>query len=390
MRNVRRSERFKAIMKTTNFPWMSSGYAENAITNYIRKEMNTNNKTALVTGALGQAGFFLIELLLDRGYFVVGTERSSSNPDHGGISDFLTNLNFKLEECDITIFSDITHILNKYKIDEFYNLAGATSVVESWNNPLTVFKVNFEGVLNCLEAIRLISPKTKFFQASTSEVYGEDAPSSPQYEMTEPLPQNPYAVSKLCADQAVELYRNSYDLFCCYARLYNFASYRQGERFVGRKITKAIGKMWNIVDQNIENVIPPNSFVSSQKAFEVCLDRKLIEPIPLGNLDSEKDFSHAEDIVKGIWEMMQRKTPEDYVLGYGSTRSIREFLDVAFSEVGVHDWSKFVIIDSDLCRPAHNRLCSDISKAMRDLNWFPHITFEKMVKEMVKYDISRS
>jgi GDPmannose 4,6-dehydratase len=258
-------------------------------------------------------------------------------------------------------------LVQKYRPDEFYNAAAQSFVGASWDQPLTTCQINFDGVCNCLETIRLTSPDTKFFQFSTSEVYG-DVTTEKQNEETPARPRSPYGASKYGAESLVKVYRDSYDLFACYARCFNYESQRRGKQFVTRKITSAIAEMWHIVDENIATLVSNGAFLSNQHAFDLCLERELIKPIALGNLDAQRDWSDCRDIIYGVWLIMQQDEPKDYVLASGQTHSIKEFLETAFGFMEIYDWEKFVTIDPKFYRPADvNYLCGDASKAKKEL-----------------------
>lgn len=342
-------------------------------------------KTAIITGIRGQDGSYLSELLLDKGYKVVGLERRSSSPDYSNIEHLFDNNNFIIEQGDVTDFGSVARVLKQYKPQEFYNLAAQSFVAASWDQAVATCDINFTGPCNCMEAIRLVSPETKFFQASTSEVYG-DVITSKQNESTPARPRSPYAAAKYGAESLVKVYRESYNMFACYARSFNHESPRRGKQFVTRKITSAIGDMvkevtnhyWAEELMNYGTILP-----------EALVVDQIINPIRLGNIDAKRDWSHAKDIVRGMWLMLQQDTPDDYVFASGTTRSIRDFLSCAFECVGIHDWSSFVFIDPKLFRPAEvNLLCGDATKAREKLGWEPEISFESLVQEMMIADTS--
>ncbi len=343
-------------------------------------------KTAIITGARGQDASYLAELLLEKEYKVVGVERRSSSPDYSNIAHLLNNENYILEQGDITDFGSIARILKIHKPNEFYNLAAQSFVGASWDQPSVTCSINFDAVCNCLEAIRLHSTGVKFFQASTSEVYG-DVITNVQDENTPARPRSAYGAAKYGSESLVKVYRDSYGIFACFARSFNHESPRRGKQFVTRKITSAIGDMCKKINSEMYSLVGSDVNID-QSAFNHCLKEGIISPIHLGNLDAKRDWSHAKDIVRGMYMMLQHDMPDDFVFASGTTRSIREFLDAAFNAVGVSDWSKLVVIDQRLFRPAEvNLLCGDYSKAKAELGWEPEITFEELVQSMIERDV---
>jgi GDPmannose 4,6-dehydratase len=338
-------------------------------------------KTAIITGARGQDASYLAELLLDKDYKVVALERRVSSPDYSNIQTVIDNTNYILEQGDITDFGSLTRLIAKYKPDEFYNLAAQSFVGDSWNQSVATCEINYIGTCNCLEAIRLISPSTKFFQASTSEVYG-DVITSMQDEETPARPRSPYASSKYASESLVKVFRESYGIFACFARSFNHESPRRGKQFVTRKITSAIAEMVAASSRNYFGT-------SYQGILESALRDGVIHPLRLGNLSAARDWSHAKDIVRGMWLIMQQDKPDDYVLASGTARTIREFLDAVFAVLGtIDDWSKFVVIDPKFFRPAEvELLCGNATKARTKLEWFPEISFEELVREMLDHDL---
>ena len=232
--------------------------------------------------------------------------------------------------------------------------------------------------------------------SSTSEVVGG---STLEFQTEDEIqtPKSPYGVAKAAAEHMIKVYRDSYDFFVCFTRSFNFESKRRGEEFVTRKITKSIGDMWKILDKKsdeVEKIIAveldgkiPN-FIPTYVAFNVGMEQGWIQPIHLGNLEPKRDWSHAKDTANGMWLALQQDKPDDYVLSSGKTRSIREFLDEAFSVVGIQDWSEYVVQDPAFYRPADvHYLCGDNSKAKEKLGWEQQYTFEQLVEEMVKHDM---
>lgn len=324
-------------------------------------------KTALVTGVTGQDGSYLAELLLSRNYNVVGLYRRSSSLNFDRIAH-ISSPQFSVEEFDLTDPSDIASIIDKYKPDELYNLAAQSHVGTSFKQPTTTFEIDTVGVINLLENIRRFSPNTRFYQASTSEMFGANYTlknnDKYQNEDTMFLPQSPYAVAKMASHRMVQIYREAYNLYACSGILFNHESPRRGENFVTRKITSYIGKL-------INKVISP--------------DTKL----KLGNLQASRDWGHAKDYVYGMYLMLQQNVADDYVLSTGDTYTVQNFLEKAFELVGL-DWTNHVVIDPELYRPCEvNYLKGDSSKARSHLGWVPTVSFESLVRDMVNSDINK-
>ena len=327
------------------------------------------NKIAIVTGATGQDGSYLSELLLDKGYTVVGLRRrSSSEKGLERIQHLLNNDNFKLVEADITDSGCVNNLIAEYMPHEVYNLAAQSHVGTSFKQPSYTSQVNLQGPINFLEAIRLLSPSTKFYQASTSEMFGKNyevfADTKYQKETTPFVPQSPYAVAKLAAHEMVRIYRDSYDLFACCGILFNHESERRGENFVTRKITKWIGE-----------------FVASGQDED-------FPALRLGNLDAHRDWGHAQDYVEAMYMMLQQDEPEDYVIATSETHSVREFLTEAFNEIGITHFEPYVVIDPEFYRPCEvDWLLGHTGKAREKLGWRPKVSFQELVQRMVRSDI---
>lgn len=326
-----------------------------------------NNKTALLTGITGQDGSYLAEFLLSRGYTVVGLYRRSSSLNFDRISH-LQSSNLILEEFDLTDPSDTTNVINNYKPSELYNLAAQSHVGTSFKQPTTTFEIDTVGVINLLEGIRRWSPHTRFYQASTSEMFGSNYTvkenNKYQDEETKFLPQSPYAVAKMASHRMVQIYREAYNLYSCSGILFNHESPRRGENFVTRKITSYIGKVVNKV-------------ISSN------------EKLKLGNLDASRDWGHAKDYVYGMYLMLQQDVADDYVLSTGQTYTVRDFLNASFGLVDL-DWTNYVEVDPELYRPCEvNYLKGDSSKARKALGWTPTVSFSDLVKDMVTHDIEK-
>ena len=330
------------------------------------------NKVAIVTGATGQDGSYLSELLLDKGYTVVGLRRrSSSEKGLERIQHLLNNDNFKLVEADITDPANVCWLIQTYLPDELYNLAAQSHVGTSFQQPSYTTQVNLQGPTNFLEAIRLLSPSTKFYQASTSEMFGKNfeqmGDTKYQRETTAFVPQSPYGIAKLAAHEMVRIYRDSYGLFACCGILFNHESERRGENFVTRKITKWIGE-----------------FVESGQDQD-------FPALRLGNLDAHRDWGHAQDYVEAMYLMLQQDEPEDYVIATSETHSVREFLTEAFNEIGISDFEPYVVIDPEYYRPCEvDWLLGHTGKARKQLGWRPKISFQELVQRMVRSDIDAS
>lgn len=330
------------------------------------------NKVAIITGATGQDGSYLSELLLEKGYVVIALRRrSSSEKGLERIQHLLNNDNFKLVEADITDSGCVNNLIRDYLPTEVYNLAAQSHVGTSFKQPLYTTQVNIEGPLNFLEAIRLLSPSTKFYQASTSEMFGKNyeqmGDTKYQRETTAFVPQSPYAVAKLAAHEMVRIYRDSYGLFACCGILFNHESERRGENFVTRKITKWIGE-----------------FVASGQDED-------FPALRLGNLDAHRDWGHAQDYVEAMYMMLQQDEPEDYVIATSETHSVREFLTEAFNEINIPDFEPYVVIDPEFYRPCEvDWLLGHTGKARQQLGWRPKVSFQDLVQRMVRSDIDAS
>lgn len=324
--------------------------------------------TAIITGITGQDGSYLADRLLSENYKIIGLSRRSSTNTLSRISHLLNHPNLSIEEFDLTDPSGCMSIVNKHKPQELYNLAAMSHVATSFKQPSTTFQIDAMGVVNLLEAVRQTSPQTKFYQASTSEMFGSNYDTASdgskyQNEQTAHLPNSPYAVAKLASHRLVEIYRKAYDIFCCSGILFNHESPRRGENFVTRKITKYIA---DVVNKKIP----------------------LTQKLKLGNLDATRDWGHAKDYVKGMHLMLQQSTPQDFVLATGETRSVRDFLQLAFSYVNL-DYNDYVVVDPEFYRPCEvPYLRGDASLAQKILGWKAEIPFSQLVQEMVDYDIS--
>ena len=317
---------------------------------------------ALITGITGQDGAYLAELLLEKGYEVHGTIRRSSsiNTDRidGLISKYSDNNQLSLHYSDLLDSSSITNLLNNILPDEVYNLAAQSHVSVSFTNPIFTTQIGTLGSISILEAIRHLDKDVKFYQASSSEMFGG---SSKELLNEKSLfdAKSPYGASKVFAHEITKIYRESYDLFGVNGILFNHESPMRGETFVTRKITKAVGRI----------------HVGIQ------------ERLTLGNLDASRDWGYAKDYVKGMWQMMQYDLPDDWVLATGISKTVREFAKAAFSSVGLN-WEDYIDVSEKYFRPNEvDYLLGDATKAREKLNWEPSVNFEELVEIMVQHDI---
>jgi GDP-mannose 4,6-dehydratase len=330
-------------------------------------------KNALITGITGQDGSYLAELLLEKGYQVYGIMRRKSVVDYGNVEHIKDKIKFIY--ADMT---DIISLINAIKIsqaDEVYNLAAQSFVATSWEQPLATADIDAVGVTNMLEAIRTIKPSARFYQASTSEMFGL-VQEIPQKETTPFYPRSPYGVAKLYGHWITKNYRESYGLYACSGILFNHESERRGKEFVTRKITDAVARIKLGVQEYLE----------------------------LGNMDSKRDWGHSKDYVKAMWLLLQQETPDDYVIATNETRTVREFVEIAFKHVGITvTWQgegvnetgidsitgkTIVKINPKFFRPAEvDILLGDPSKAEKALDWVREISFAELVERMVKNDM---
>jgi GDPmannose 4,6-dehydratase len=314
-------------------------------------------KTALITGINGMDGSHLADFLLEKGYKVYGVERRSSSKNRINTKHLEGKITFL--QGDITDQNSLFRCLKESNPDEVYNLAAQSFVGESWNTPEHTSEVTGLGVLRILEAIREFNPKIRFYQASSSEMFGRMV-ENPSNENTPFYPRSPYGVAKLYGHWITKNYRESYDIFACSGILFNHESERRGIDFVTRKISDGVAR----------------------------IKLGLADHISLGNLDAKRDWGYAPDYIEVMWLMLQQDTPDDYVIATGDTRSIREFLDEAFKCVGIEDWEPYIKIDPQFMRPAEvDVLRGDYSKAKLQLGWEPKTNFNKLVKIMIDNDI---
>ena len=320
-------------------------------------------KKAIITGITGQDGSYLAELLLEKGYEIHGIIRRSSSfnterIDHLYKDPHINDVKMFLHYGDLSDSSNLSRLLEKIEPDEIYNLAAQSHVRVSFDMPEYTADVVGLGTIRILDAIKETQIKTKFYQASTSELYGKVV-ETPQTEKTPFYPRSPYACAKLYSYWITVNYRESYDMYACNGILFNHESPRRGETFVTKKITHAIAKILN----------------------------KEQDKLYLGNLDSKRDWGYAKDYVEAMWLMLQQEKADDYVIATGETHSVREFLDEAFGLVGL-DWKKYVEIDPRYYRPAEvDLLLGNPAKAKEKLGWTPKTTFKELVKIMLEYDL---
>ncbi len=317
-------------------------------------------KRALITGITGQDGSYLAELLLSKGYKVFGTVRRLSTPNIENIGHIQEKV--ELLSADLLDQSSMMQALTESEPDEVYNLAAQSFVKTSFDQPVLTGEFTGIGVTRVLEAIRTVNKKIKFYQASSSEMFGK-VTETPQKETTRFYPRSPYGVAKVYAHYITLNYRESYDMFACSGILFNHESPRRGIEFVTRKISNAVARIK----------------LGKQKKLE------------LGNMDSKRDWGFAGDYVEAMWLMLQQKSPDDYVVATGESHSIKEFAELAFKEVGISDWEKYVISNHPKhLRPAEvDYLIGDSSKAQKELKWKPKTSFKQLVAMMVKSDLER-
>lgn len=313
-------------------------------------------KRALITGISGQDGSYLAELLLEKGYEVHGLVRRSSTFNTGRIDHVRDQL--KLHYGDLVDSTSLHTVVRTVQPDEVYNLAAQSHVRVSFEMPEYTQDVTGAGVGRLLEAIRLSGKPTKFYQASSSELYGKVV-ETPQTETTPFHPRSPYAAAKAYGFYLTQNYREAYGMFACNGLLFNHESPRRGENFVTRKITRAVGRIVAGIEKKVS----------------------------LGNLDAKRDWGFAGDYVRAMWLMLQQERPEDYVVATGETHSVKEFLALAFGRVNL-DWKDFVDLDPRQIRPAEvDLLLGDASKARQDFGWKPEVSFQGLVEMMVDADV---
>jgi len=316
-------------------------------------------KKALITGITGQDGSYLAELLLEKGYEVYGLVRRTSTSNLSRINHLQDRLHFV--PGDLMDQQSLITALYDIQPDEVYNLAAQSFVPASWSQPVLTGEITALGATRMLEAIRGVKPNARFYQASSSEMFG-NIQESPQNERTPFYPRSPYAVAKVYSHWITVNYRESYGLFACSGILFNHESPRRGLEFVTRKITNSVARIR----------------LGKQKELR------------LGNLDVHRDWGYAGDYVEAMWLMLQQEQPDDYVVGMGTSHSVRELVELAFRHAGIDGHEKYVVRDEKLFRPAEvNRLTAESSKARRMLGWQPKVTFEDLIAMMVRSDLEQ-
>ncbi len=314
--------------------------------------------TALITGVTGQDGSYLAEFLLEKGYDVIGIVRRTSHDSYERIGHLLESI--RIVPADLLDQHSLTSVIRDVKPDEIYNLAAQSFVPTSWNQPVLTGEFTALGVTRILEAVRLAHPAARFYQASSSEMFGK-VQESPQTESTPFYPRSPYGVAKVYGHWITVNYRESYDLYAVSGILFNHESPRRGLEFVTRKVTDAVAR----------------------------IKRGLAKELRLGNLDARRDWGYAGDYVDAMWRMLQQREPDDYVVGTGVMHSVRDLVEIAFEHAGL-DWQDFVKVDPSLVRPAEvEHLQADRGKAEKVLGWKPTVSFEELVRMMVDADVAR-
>jgi GDPmannose 4,6-dehydratase len=315
-------------------------------------------KRALITGITGQDGSYLAELLLEKGYEVFGVIRRLSAPNVWRIEHLLDRMT--LVTADLLDQLSLIKVVEQVQPHEFYNLGAMSFVPASWDQPLLTGEFNAQGVTRCLEAIRQVDTKIRFYQASSSEMFGK-VREVPQNELTPFHPRSPYGVSKAYGHYITINYRESYDLFACCGILFNHESPRRGLEFVTRKVTDGVARI------------------------KLGLSKEL----RMGNLDAQRDWGFAGDYVRAMWLMLQQDQPDDYVVSMGVCHSVRELIQIAFGHVGL-DWQQHVVVDPKFLRPAEvDHLIGDPAKAKAKLGWEPTVDFPGLVRMMVDADLAR-
>jgi GDPmannose 4,6-dehydratase len=316
------------------------------------------SKRALITGITGQDGSYLAELLLDKGYEVYGVVRRASATNYWRLEHVLDRVHLK--PADLLDQLSLIRVIDEVQPTEFYNLAAMSFVPASWDQPMLTGEYNAQGVTRALEAVRQVNPAIRFYQASSSEMFGK-VREVPQTELTPFYPRSPYGVSKVFAHYITVNYRESYDLFAVSGILFNHESPRRGLEFVTRKVTDGVAR----------------------------IKLGLAETLSLGNLDAQRDWGFAGDYVRAMWLMLQQDRADDYVIATGESQSVRRLVELAFGHAGL-DWEKYVRIDPRFLRPAEvDHLVGDASKARQALGWKPEVDFEALVRMMVDADIER-
>jgi GDPmannose 4,6-dehydratase len=315
-------------------------------------------RRALITGITGQDGSYLAELLVGKGYEVVGMIRRSSAPNTWRIEHLLDRITLK--PADLLDQLSLLRLIDEVRPHELYNLAAMSFVPASWDQPMLTGEFNSQGVTRLLDAIRRVDPSIRFYQASSSEMFGK-VREVPQSELTPFYPRSPYGVSKVFAHYITVNYRESYRLFAVSGMLFNHESPRRGLEFVTRKVSDGVAR----------------------------IKLGLKDSLAMGNLDAHRDWGFAGDYVRAMWLMLQQERPDDFVVATGVSHSVRELVEIAFARVGL-DWQKFVRVDQALLRPAEvDHLLGDATKARTQLGWAPDVNFRQLVEMMVDEDVRR-
>ncbi len=315
-------------------------------------------KRALITGITGQDGSYLAELLLDNGYEVVGMVRRSSAPNLWRIQHIVDRLTLK--PADLLDQLSLLRLIDDVRPHELYNLAAMSFVPASWDQPMLTGEFNAQGVTRMLDAVRRVDPSIRFYQASSSEMFGK-VRQVPQTELTPFYPRSPYGVSKVFAHYITVNYRESYNLFAVSGMLFNHESPRRGLEFVTRKVTDGVAR----------------------------IKLGLAKTLSIGNLDAHRDWGFAGDYVRAMWLMLQQDLPDDYVIATGVSHSVRDLIGIAFAHAGL-EWQAHVRVDPALMRPAEvEHLLGDASKARAELGWTPKVGFRQLVEMMVDADLER-
>jgi len=320
-----------------------------------------NTKAALITGITGQDGSYLAEFLLEKGYEVAGLIRRSATPNLENIEHILGDI--RLMDGDLLDQSSINRAFSLFRPDEVYNLASQSFVGSSWDMPIYMGGVAGLGAARVLEACRATNPDTKFYQASSSEMFGSSPP--PQDELTPFHPRSPYGVAKVYAHLITQNYRESYGMYACSGILFNHESPRRGHEFVTRKIAKGVAMVYHV----------PGGPVPK---------------IKLGNIRAKRDWGHAKDYVRAMWLMMNHREPLDLVIGTGVEHSVEQFVQKAFECIGITNYYDYIEIDENFMRPAEvEHLVADYDAAKQELGWNPLISFDSLVSQMVRSEIDR-
>ncbi|WP_458120264.1 GDP-mannose 4,6-dehydratase [Paenibacillus sp. Z6-24] len=315
-------------------------------------------KNALITGVTGQDGSYLAELLLEKGYKVYGVRRRTSTPNYENVEHIKDQIEWI--SADLGDLASLIEAVRLSDPDEVYNLAAQSFVAASWPQPIATGQMTAMGVTNMLEAVRLVKPEARFYQASSSEMFGK-VQAIPQVETTPFYPRSPYGVAKLYGHWITVNYRESFNMFACSGILFNHESPRRGLEFVTRKVTDGVAQ----------------------------IKLGLASELRLGNLDAQRDWGFAGDYVKAMWLMLQQDTPDDYVISTGEMHTVEELVQIAFDHVGLN-WRDYVVIDEKFVRPAEvDLLLGDCTKAKEQLGWELEVGFDQLVKNMVDADLKR-